>query len=287
MAIVKADLLAFNNIETTDALQGIVELPHFKRVAYIPGRTYSTEYEDIVIAKGQRGSQAIVRKLGKGTVKSVKATVANAFDFAHENTADDIEIIPIDDVLSKSEKIYEAVDIARVSETGAKKAEVVLNDLIEHSQGLISGYLTASVPAMATPVKLTTANIYEKVLEAFGKVDNATTLMVTGAVYNLLLHLVTTGQFIANSREESFRTGVLGTILGLDVVRDDHLDHDFVLYNFEAFPVFNPMSVFHIVDARPDFVGSYAQAQGLQGGGRTPMLITDPFLWGVKYKYTA
>ena len=130
MAITLGDLLAFNDVETTDILQGIVQLPYVKPIAYVPGRTYSTEFEDITKGLGQRGSQAVIRKLGKGTVKSVKATAANALDFDHQETADDVEVIPIDDVISKSEKIYEAVDLARVSATGARKAEVVLTQAV-------------------------------------------------------------------------------------------------------------------------------------------------------------
>lgn len=284
MAITLGDLLAFNNVETTDILQGIVELPYVKPIAYVPGRTYSTEFEDITKGLGQRGSQAVIRKLGKGTVKSVKATAANALDFAHQETADDVEVIPIDDVLSKSEKIYEAVDLARVSATGARKAEVVLTQVVEASQGLISGYLEASVPAVANAVALTPANIYENILAAYGLLDETpTTLAVNKATYNLLLSLVTTGYFNANSREDAIRTGILGSILGMDVVRDDHLTVDFVIYNFNHFPVFTLMNTFDIVDAKPDFIGAYALAQGIQGGGRTPLALSDEGLWGVKY----
>ena len=288
MAITLGDLLAFNDVETTDVLQGIIELPYVKPIAYVPGRTYSTEFEDITKGLGQRGSQAIVRKLGKGTVKSAKVTAANALDFDHQETADDIEVIPIDDVISKSEKIYEAVELARVSATGARKAEVVLTQVVEASQGLISGYLVNSVPAVTVTDVLTPENIYEKILEAYGLLDETpTTIAVNKATYNLLLSLVTTGYFIANSREDAIRTGVLGSILGMDVVRDDHLTVDFVIYNYNNFPVFTLMNTFDIVDALPDFKGAYALAQGIQGGGRTPLNLNAEGLWGVKYKYEA
>ena len=35
MAITLGDLLAFNDVETTDILQGIVELPYVKPIAYV------------------------------------------------------------------------------------------------------------------------------------------------------------------------------------------------------------------------------------------------------------
>ena len=44
------------------------------------------------------------------------------------------------------------------------------------------------------------------------------------------------------------------------------------------------MNTFDIVDAKPDFIGAYALAQGIQGGGRTPLTLSDKGLWGVKYK---
>jgi len=70
-----------------------------------------------------------------------------------------LKVIPIDDVISKSEKIYEAVDLARVSATGARKAEVVLTQVIEESQRLMSKYLVSSVPAVANAVALTPTNV--------------------------------------------------------------------------------------------------------------------------------
>jgi len=81
MAITIGDLLDFNAVETTDILQGIIELPYVKPIAYVPGRTYSTEFEDIVKGLGQRGSQAIIRKLGKGTVKSGEGYCSKRFRF--------------------------------------------------------------------------------------------------------------------------------------------------------------------------------------------------------------
>lgn len=284
MAITVSDLLAFNATETTDLLQGIVELPYFKPIAFIPGVSFSKEYEDLTVAQGGRGSQAVIRRLGKGTVKSVKATASNALDFDHQETADDIEVIPIDDVVSKSEKIYEAVEVARQSATGAKKAEIVLNGVVEEVQEKISGYLTASVPAFGTTTALTPENTYDQILAVYGTLDKRpTTLAVNKAAYNNLLHLVTTGYFIANSREDAVRTGILGNVLGMNVVLDPNLEADFVMYDYTSFPVFNIFNAFEIVDAKPTFIGSFALAQMITGGGRAPLALSDDGLWGIKY----
>lgn len=280
MAIAVNDLLAFNNVETTDILQGIVELPFLKPVAYIAGLTFSNKYEDYL--KGQRGSIVSIRKLGKGTVKKVKATAANALDFAHAETADDIEFINIDDVVSRSEKIYEAVDVARQSKTGASKAELVLLEVVEGVQENISTYLQRSLPYVLD-VGLDYRNAKNKIIDAMGKVEKPNVLMASKEFYNTLLKLVTTGDFIANPRETAIRTGIVGHILGLNVVVDYNLTtEEFIIYDYEKFPVFVIFEEFDIVNAI-DFKGSYARAQMLSGGGRTPTTLNTQGLWGVKY----
>ena len=104
MAIAYSDLLAFNNVESTDVLQGFAEVPYTKPVAYVYGYTMSNELEDISISSGLTGSQALVRKLGKGSVKTAKATNAGALDFNIAQAADNVEVIPIDDVISKQKR---------------------------------------------------------------------------------------------------------------------------------------------------------------------------------------
>ena len=289
MAIVKGDLIAFNNVETTDAVFGAIELPYVKPVAYLPGVTYSTQYEDLVIAQGGRGSQLVVRELAKGSVKSVKANVANALDFTHEETADGIRVIPIDDVVSRSEKIYEAVEVARESKTGAAKAELVIDEIIEESQALFSGYLKESSLKSETTTPLTKSNIIATLLTEEAKLDYpARILMVNKATLNILKQTFTDGHFLANPREEVIRTGVVGTVLGYDVFVDYNADFDFVLYNPEFFNGINIFNYFGVVDARPDFVGAYAQGQLIQGGeGKlwtTGDIGSGKGIWSIRYK---
>lgn len=282
MAITISDLLAFNDVETTDVLQGIVELPFIKPIPFIAGLTFSREYEELT--RGQRGSQALIRKLGKTTVKKAKVTVDGALDFSHTQTADGLEVIPIDDVVSASEKIYEAVDAARQSATGALKAEIALRAVVEGVQENITDYLLGSVPFVDDTEALTPENIKDHIIDAMALVENPNILMVSPAVHTILLKLVTTGEFIANSREDVIRTGILGYILGLTVVKNPDFtgEADFVVYDATKFPVFVLFNEYDIVGAI-DFKGSYARAQMITGGGRVALDLEDDGKWGVGY----
>lgn len=287
MAITRSDLLIFNNVESTDVLQGIVEVPFLKPIPYVPNVTFSIEHEQATLGQGGRGSQVLIRTLGKPTVKTAKATDANGLRFTHAQTADDLEVVLIDDVASHSEEVFEAVEAARQSETGAAKAKVSLDTVLEQGQAYISNYLTNSAVESDNTDVLTADTIYEAILTEYVRLDyNADTLAVGKTEYGYLLRLVSTGQFNANSSEDAIRTGVLGTILGMNVIVDDNLDADFVIYNSTKFPVFTLFQVFDMIEAA-DFKGSYARSQILLGGGRKPLAIGDVGLgkgiWAIKY----
>lgn len=288
---IKNELLVFNNIETTDAYHALTELPFRRTPAYLPGITFTTDFVEKNISHNGRGSKLYIRKLNKATPKAVKATAANALDFEHKQTADDIEEINIDDVISRSEKIYQAVEAARTSEEGALKAESALDDVLEDVQAGISGYLTESVPANTTDAAITNGEtMLAALLDTLSKLDeNPDVLVVPRIGHTRLLELLTTGHFRANSREDVVRTGVVGTILGMDVVIDDNLAEgtDFVMYNHRHFPVFTIFNVFDMVEAI-DFKGTYARAQVVMGGGREALEAADigaaKGVWGLKYQ---
>ena len=62
MAITRADLLIFNNVESTDLVHSpALELPYSKPLAYIPNVTYSTRHEQLVRGQGGLGSQVVIR----------------------------------------------------------------------------------------------------------------------------------------------------------------------------------------------------------------------------------
>lgn len=268
MAITNADLIAFNNVETTDLIQGALLLPFRKETVFLPNITYANGYESLVPGTdGGIGTQVIIRKLGKGAATTVKANTDGAFDYAHGYTADIIHSVPLDDVIKQSEKVYEAVDIARISNTGARKAEIVLANTTELSQELISAGLRRVVNVSTNVTPSTALTIKDDIIDEMAKLDRRPdVLMVTPKIYTELLKLVTSGDFIPVIRFDTIKTGLLGTILGLEVYIDEDMEdtNDFVLYNHNYFYVFNVLQFFD-VQAATDFNGTYVRSLMLQG----------------------
>ena len=283
MAITIADLLIFNNVESTDIIQGVTKLPYFKPVAYMPNVTYVNGFEEYIKGQSGRGSQVIKRNLNKGTADVVKVNTADAFKFNHVETPDSITVIPIDDLIKKSELILEPVEVARQSATGAKKVEIVANVMVEASQKLISGYLIAATNKLADETVTTSANIKDRIIDAMTlNLDvRPNVLMVSRSIYAELLKLTTTGDFIPAVHFDTIKTGVVGKILGLDVFID--LDFpaevEFALYANEYFSVFPLFDSLDIVPAQ-DYKGSYARGLMVQGGDKTKVTLGNG-AWGV------
>lgn len=302
MPIALSDLILFNNVESTDPIVGITTTPFFKDAIYVPNITFVNGFDTYIKGQNGRGSQVLVRKLGKGSVKSVKANAANAFDYSHAETADTLLTVPIDDVISKSEKLYEAVELARASGTGAKKAEVVVGSIMEEVQRKISGYLVASAtPALTAGSEdtLTSSTLLAALIDARAKLDvRPDRLIVPLEVETMLLKLITTGDFLQYHGKDTLSTGNIGKILGMEVFVDPHMNyevgtlaapkvgHAFVMYNHNYFSVFPALEDFDAVGAI-DFKGSYIRGQVLVGNesnlsGFAPTTKGNGS-WAVKY----
>lgn len=265
MAIVLGDLIKFNAVESTDPIMGVLQVPYAKPIAFIPNVTYSTEYEEKTLTDSGRGSQVLIRRLGAITATQVSVSASGALDFSHVETADELDVVQLDKVTKHSEKLYEAVESARESKTGAAKAEVVLNAILDGVQKDFTSKLEDAASASPISTVLTKDNIYERLLVELAKLDyKPDTLQVSREVYALLLQLVTTGHFLANSAETSFRTGVLGTIAGMNVVINDHLTGDFVMYNHNHFQGFTLFNSFDVVPSTT-FKGSYIRGMIISG----------------------
>lgn len=267
MAVSLSDLLLFNNVESTDVMHGTTELPYFQPVAYVPGFTITNGHERYVDAGDGAASQILVRRLGQITATAVKANNAGAFDFNHVETADTLDVVLIDDVIKHSEKLYEGVEAARQSKTGAKKAEIVNHAIIAGSQALISGYLSGGANDSTNADGIEKSNIKDLIAEDILKLDiEPTTIVVKKYVYGELLKLVITGDFIQNPVETAFRTGIVGRVLGLNVVVDNNLtDYDYIIYNHNIFGVFTILRSLDAVEAHA-FKGSYIRGLAVQGG---------------------
>lgn len=284
MAVTIADLIKFNNVESTDIINGLFELPYMKPAPFRAGVTYTDGYEKYINGGQGAGSQVIIRQLGGASATKIKANLATAFDYSHANTGDAIKVVPIDDVIKHSEKIYEAVEVARQSKTGASKAQLTLETVIEGSQSLISEYLQDGAILSTNLGTITKTNLKDLLIQDYALLDYVpTVLVVKKQVIAVLMQLITDGDFQANPAETVLRTGILGTILGMNVVYDPYLvDYDYVMYNHEHFSVFNALQAFSIVPAT-DFDGSYARALMLQGGD-APSVNHGSGSWAVKHE---
>lgn len=288
MAITIADLILFNNVESTDLMQGAIQLPYYKPLTYIPNTTYVNGYQVYNEGNNGIGTQVLIRKLGRGNATHVKANTAGAFRYNHQNTADSLIVVPIDDIIKESEEVFEAVDIARISKTGARKAEIVMNNCVALSQNLISAGLVAAANTLTNVVPSTATTLVNDFLEAMAQLDYMPTVAVVSQnTYTNLLKLVTTRDFIPGIKFETIRTGLLGQFLGVDIYLDQDLpaDVDFVLYNHNFFSVF---TVLHFFDAVPatDFNGSYVRnlmGQGTYG----PNQAKGEGAWGAVKKNAA
>lgn len=285
MAITINDLILFNNVESTDLVQGVTQIPYYKPLTFVRGRTYVSGYDELVLGENGRGTQVLMRKLGKGGATHVKANTTGAFKYAHKETADDLVVVPIDDVIKESEEIYEAVELARVSATGGRKAEIVMNNIIEKSQELISNGLVGVLTPLANTAAVDETNIKDIIIEAISEdlSYRPTVLLVNRKVYGHLLKLQTTGDFVSNF--DAIYTGFVGRILGLDVyINEDFEDEvDFALYNHNFFNVFEMLQFFDFVPAT-DFNGTYVRGLFLQGVyGEAGLTVADG-AWGVVKK---
>lgn len=268
MPIVKADLLAFNNVETTDPiLSQVTLLPFHKPAAYVRGITYTDGFQQYIRGNQGFGSQVLIRELGKGSATVVKATAAGALRYTHAETADDLVVVPLDDVIKQSEEIYELVEVARQSATGALKANIVLNNILEKAQELITGYLAAAVNRTAV-VALTKANVKDQIAATMKELDVVPDILaVSKETHALLLQVVTDGAYTPINGFDTVRTGLLPRFMGMLVVVDYNLpaEFGFIMYNKDYFAVFTVLEKLTIVPAI-DFDGSYARGIALQGG---------------------
>ena len=283
--ITLSDLILFNNVESTDPLLGATQLPYFKRPAYVYGVSMNNGYEEYLAGRDGRGSQVLIRKLGKGTATVVKANTAGAFDYTFNETADDLVVVPLDNVIKQAEKVYEAVEVARASATGARKAEIVLNNLIAEQQKLISARLVAGANAATDTTALTETNIREVVADIMAlDLDYVPdTMVVSRPTLSTLLKLATKGEYVAYNGFDTIKTGVIGLFMGLNVIVDENLPAgtDFVIYNHQFLAQFNVLEKLTVVPAY-EFDGSVIRGLMLEGG-YAPVRAKGQGSWAVKH----
>lgn len=271
MAFLAANAVKYNNLETTDVKVSPILVKNFyKDAIFRDGVTYTSKHD-----VGPAG-QVFARRLGKVTANLKTATAANALDFTHAETADTLIPIVIDQVFDVSEKIYEAVEMARDSATGAAKMQEATLGVAEKFQDKAHVELLAGATADATTAASTSSTLEtnwlatrKAIRDIGGKADVG---LVSTRIYSLMLQVIMGGKFVPSTAEEILRTGVLGRYLGIPVIEDNHLDDDglansteYVMYDHEAYTILFVLNTARIIDAMADFVGSYAQVQIVAG----------------------
>lgn len=261
--------LRYDNIASVDTrFAPILEKNLWKDVTFVPNVSFTTKYQT-------RAGQIYVRKLRPVGVKEASATASGGLEFSHTHTPDDLMPIFIDRNFSASEKIFEAVENARESATGAQTMEVVVNSVKEkfqlHALGVLVGEGRISSITDETTANTVKANILASRKAIRDEGATADILITSTKIFNFLLESAGK-EYFPNSNEEILRTGAVGNYYNFKVYESNLIDDtgtsgdvEFVLYDHEAYSILYGLEAVRMVDAGKDFVGSYAQAQMVAG----------------------
>ena len=259
MPITYNDLIIYNSVESTDPIMGVTQLPYRKRLAFQEGFTFVSGWEEFISGNGNgKGSQIIIRQLGKGKAERVNVEDANALDYNAEYEGDNTRTIPVDVVIKKSEKIYEPVEAARQSASGAKKAQNVLDQIFDEFQLYLTETLIAEANVAAETTEVTDEVEWKNMLidEMTQELDRVPRVLMVGRKGRAkALKLQTTGEFVAVY--DGIRSGLIGTLLGMDVVYNEYLEDeiDHIMYDPNYFFAFNNFYAFNFKDTNK-FEGS-------------------------------
>lgn len=290
----------YNNAETVDTVFSKVIVKNlFKDNTFQAGKTFTNKYEE-------RGGQIYARRLGKTAATVKTATSAGGLDLVHTETADSLVLIQKLDAISRSEKCYDLVDKLRESGKTADKAVEVVDEFKEACQIQWMSYLLAD-PVTSGGVKLggatrsanTTADTALSTLVASILADreqirvnggNADVLIISPAMETLFLaNAYTAGNaFVPETNEAMLKDGKVGRIYGMDVYTSNLIgggtpsvlpvagnapantgtaaNCEYIIYDHDTFAIAMDIEGARFTNAI-DFIGSYAQIQGLSGGG--------------------
>lgn len=287
----------YNNVETVDTVFSKILIGLlFKDNTFVPGVTMNDEYNE-------RAGQIYMRKLGKPTITETTATNSGALDLVDTETADTLVLIQKKDVLSASEKCYEAVDELRASGKSVDKVKVVVETFREKCQIKWMSYLLAS-PAAAddvvvggatrtadTTADTTFAGLIDSILATREQIrangGKADVVIVNPKMEALFLkNAISAGNaFVPETNEEMYREGKLGRLYGMNVYvsnligddtpiassgvagnSGDAADCEYIIYDHRTFGVAADIYGPRLKESEHLF-GSKAQVQGIMGGG--------------------
>lgn len=295
-----------NNSETVDTTFSPVLVKNlFKDNTFIPGVTFTDKYNE-------RAGQIYARRLGKTAATSKDATTSGGLDLTHTETADSLVLIQKKDAISRSEKCYDLVEKLRMSGKSVDKIAEVSEEFKEGLQIKWMSYLLAPTVSAsdvgvggATRSSNTTADTELNTLIASILADRQQ-IRVNGGVADVLIispemetlflsNAYRSGNaFVPETNEEILKTGKIGRLYGMNVFTSnligagtpsvlpvagnapansgDAAKCEYIIYDHDAFAIATDIEGLRLVNAI-DFMGSYAQVQGITGGG-----VTNPAL---------
>ena len=295
-----------NNSETVDTTFSPVLVKNlFKDNTFIPGVTFTDKYNE-------RAGQIYARRLGKTAATSKDATTSGGLDLTHTETADSLVLIQKKDAISRSEKCYDLVEKLRMSGKSVDKIAEVSEEFKEGLQIKWMSYLLAPTVLAsgvgvggATRSSNTTADTGLDTLIASILADRQQ-IRVNGGVADVLIispemetlflsNAYKSGNaFVPETNEEILKTGKIGRLYGMNVFTSnligagtpsvlpvagnapansgDAANCEYIIYDHDAFAIAADIEGLRLVNAI-DFMGSYAQVQGITGGG-----VTNPAL---------
>lgn len=265
MAFITGNALARGNETVDSKFSALVEPNLYPDEIFQPNITFTDRYETDAMG------QLFVRKLGKG---SVDRTVA--LTFTHNQTADALISIVLDQQFKQSEAIYEAVEVARTSGTGVQKFETLMANVkaewqLQAHTSLVDGAIaSANTTAITTPALFKTAFIGVR-KELRDNDANPDVIITSTKQYSYMLDY-SGKEYQPNYNDEVMRTGAVGRFLGASVYESTILSDDgaagsveFVFYDHNAYSILSQLIAARIIDAGKDWVGSAAQVHIISG----------------------
>ncbi len=168
---------------------GMLEANLFKNKVMLPGVTYATDVESLMI--DNQFAVAFIRKLDKIKVTKCKASDDGAFRVVPTQADGNFLQIQCNDVLKVAELVYEPIDKARVSGKTADKVALASESYDEVKELVYLSYLInggssndptdVGAPASSNTTRCTKENVIDNII------DDRKTLLKAGANPDVLL----------------------------------------------------------------------------------------------------
>lgn len=291
--------IRLNTKETVDTVFSKLLIANlFKDQTFVEGQTFTDKYNE-------RGGQIYVRRLGKIEATHTKTTDANGLKFKHTNTMDSLALLQKKDRISISEECYDIVQNLRASGKSMDKMNEVLGSFKEQCQMLYTSYLLeepqgtdsellGGATRSANTAKISTLDdLVTSILESRKQIQtnggSADVLLLSPEMESLFLASASkaANAFLPETNESLLKSGKIGRLYGMTVYTSNLLGNgtplgtsnakkntgtaakcEYVLYDHNAFAICGDIETMRLKDAI-DFSGSYAQIEGVFGGGVT------------------